>query len=305
MPPLRKRNQLKRRFEALELSFVKDMRPAETRFRRGERVFLVLFLCCLAFTAFLGCRTRDPAEASFNAAEEFYGNGRFSEAINAYADVVNNHRDSAYAPKSQLRIATIYNRHLNDAKKATDAYTALFLMYPKAVEALSGMEDMAGIYSSAGEHGKSVEVYQRLKTEIAAEAERFQFMIASEYIKMNDFHQARIELKDILASSSNQALSATIRLKLADTYYIEGDARQAIGAYDEVMTLFPESDAAMEAMLGKAASLLEAGKKAEALKTLSELELKSPEAAPVKAGIKRIRARVAAGDKAIISDESR
>ncbi|MEK6531923.1 MAG: tetratricopeptide repeat protein [Deltaproteobacteria bacterium] len=302
---MRKRNQPKRRLEALGLSFVKYVRPAETRPKRGGRAVFVLFLSCLAFTAFLGCSTRDPAEASFNAAEEAFGNGRFREALNAYADVVNKHRASAYAPKSQLRIAVIYNRHLNDAKKAAHAYTSLFLMYPKAVEALSGMEDMAGIYSSAGEYSKSVEVYQRLKTALPAEAERFQFMIASEYIKMNDLHQARIELKDILASSSNQALSAAIRLKLADTYYVEGDVKQAIGAYDEVIILFPESDAAMEAMLGKAAALLEAGKKPEALKTLSELELKSPEAAYVKAGIKRIRARAAAEDKAIISDESR
>ncbi len=271
--------------------------------KEKKKGFFILLIASLAFTAALGCSSGDPSAASFNAAEELFGNGSFSEAQRLYADVVNNHRNSAYAPKSQLRIAAIYSRHLNDAKKAKDAYTSLFLMYPKSVEALAGMEDMAGIYSGEGEHGKAVEVYQRLKAEAPAEAERFQLLIASEYIKMNDFHQARIELKDMLSVSPDQALSAKIRLKTAETYYVEGDAAQAISSYDEVINLFPESDAAMEAMLGKAGALLEAGKKTEALKTLAELESRFQETGAIKARIKWIRARASA--EALTTDASR
>lgn len=199
--------------------------------------------------------------------------GALREAARRYAFVVTRYPGSAFAPQGQIKIARIYSR-LHDHEKAGYAYSALFFMYPGSAEALVGREELAALHSVDGEHMKAIEEYQRLFQALPASRQKFQYLIAMEYIRMNDFVQARAELKELNKIASNPGLSPRIRLHIAETYYLEGSYREALGRYDDVIRRFPENDAAVEAMLGKAVIFEEEGAFGKAIEVLEEVRAK-------------------------------
>lgn len=199
--------------------------------------------------------------------------GELREAAQRYAFVTTRYPGSDYAPESQLKIARIYTR-LEDFKKAEYAYSALFFMYPESAEALAGREELAFLHSQNGEHMKAIEEYQRLFQAVPERRQRFQYLIAMEYINMNDFVQARAELVELNNIVSNPGLSPRIRLHIAETYYLEGSYGQALAKYDDVIRRFPENDAAIEAMLAKARIHEEEGAFQKAVRVLEEVRMK-------------------------------
>lgn len=216
----------------------------------------------------------DPARRDFEEAESFLSQGALREAAQRYAFVVTRYPGSAYAPQSQLKIARIYSSRLQDYEKAEYAYSALFFMYPASAESLAGREELAALHSSKGEHMKAIEEYQRLFQALPGSRQKFQYLMAMEYIGMNDFVQARAELEELVKIAGNPGLSPRIRLHIAETYYLEGSYREALGRYDDVIRRFPENDAAVEAMLGKAAIFEEEGSFGKAVKILEEVRAK-------------------------------
>lgn len=244
--------------------------PSRTLFAR-TRLLHGAFLCFCLFV--LSACPVDPARKEFEEAESLMSQGALREAAQGYAIVVARYPGSVYAPQSQLKIARIYGR-TRDYEKAEYAYSALFFMYPGSAEALAGREELAALHSSQGEHMKAIEEYQRLFQALPGSRQRFQYLIATEYIAMNDFAQARAELAELNKITENPGLSPRIRLHIAETYYLEGSYREALVRYDDVIRRFPENDAAVEAMLAKAVIHEEEGSFGKAVEILKEVRAK-------------------------------
>lgn len=228
-------------------------------------------LCFCLF--FLPACPADPARRDFEEAGSYLDRGALKEAAERYAFVVTKYPGSAYAPESQLRIARIYVR-LDDIKRAEYAYSALFFLYPESPQAISGREELAALYSGNGEYMSAIEEYQRLFQALPESRQRFQYLIAMEYIKMNDFVQARAELNELNDIVTNPGLSPKIRLHIAETYYLEGSYREALAKYDDLIRRYPENEAAVEAMLGKALIYEEEGAYGQAVKALVDARAK-------------------------------
>lgn len=238
-----------------------------------------------------GCAV-DPAQREFERAERLLSEGSYREAIDQYSYVVSRFGGSAYAPRSQYKIGVIYDRNLSDEKKALNAYSALFFMYPASAEAALARHDVAKIYSRKGEYRKAVEEYQKLLEERPGEQEKVQYLIAMEYVKMNDFRQARIELTELLDKVSNPAVAPKILFQIANTYYIEGKMQKALSGYDEIISKYPETDAAIDARFGKAKALDEEGRLEEALSILRGLEGQYPNSEALNKSIELIEKRL-------------
>lgn len=228
-------------------------------------------LCFCLF--FLSACPVDPARRDFEEAGALMGRGSLKEAAERYAFVVTRYPASAFAPESQLRIARMY-ASLKDTERAEYAYSALFFLFPESQQALAGREELAALFSGNGEYMKAIEEYQRLFQALPESRQKFQYLIAMEYIKMNDFVQARAELNELNETVTNPGVSPKIRLHIAETYYLEGSYRKALERYDDLISRFPENEAAIEAMLGKATIYEEEGAYDSALRTLEEVRSK-------------------------------
>lgn len=234
----------------------------------GAALMLAFFIIC---SALYGC-SADPAEPVFNKAEKSLGLGSHIEAISQYTYVLAKYPASLYAPMSQYRIAYIYNKHLNERKKALEAYATLLLMYPASASVLTALTDMAAIYSQGGDHAKAIEFYQRLLKERREGRDEVQYLIAMEYILLNDFKQARVELMELIGKGARTRLTPNVYVQIANVYYIEGLHREAIEWYEKTISGFPDTDAGFEARLGLARSLNESGRPLDALEALKAIE---------------------------------
>lgn len=244
--------------------------------------------------ALAGCQSR-AASSNFQEAEALLAEGKYMAAIAKYEYVAETWKSSPYAPKSKYRVAYTYNRHLGDEKRATDAYLALYFLYPGSREAVQAREDLAGIYSERGEHSKAIEEYQWVLEKRPAREQRYRHLIAMEYIKLGDTAQARIELKELLALPLGEELATETYFQIANTYYIEGDNKNAIKAYDELILKFPDHRLSLDARLNKARILEEEEELMDALLILRGLEERYPNRDVITNLIKHIEKRLDEG----------
>lgn len=257
-----------------------------------------LFSCLLFFMAaaalLQGC-SFDRAHKAYEKGERLLGDGDYSGAIAEYSSVVSGFPSSEWAPKSQYRIVFIFNHHIDDMNGAREAFARLLVLYPGSEEAFLGRQDMAQAWSRKGEHRKAIEEYQRLIMERPGTRRTFQYRIALEYVMMNEFRQARVELVDLLDAITNPALAPLVRYEIANTYYIEGNMNEAIKRYDEIMDTYPGHPVAVESRLGKAKALDEAGRLDEALDILTGLLGEYPNKEAIETRIRWIHKRLRSG----------
>lgn len=246
---------------------------------------------CLLFTIFAGC-SQDPAMPAYEKAEELFSQRAYTKAINSYSNIVNKYPESPYAPASQYKIGLINHLYMADIRKAMNAYATLMLLYPDSKEVALARSDLADIYIHKGDYRKALGEYQWLvKNTGGAKRDNFQYQIAMAYLKLTDIKQARIELQEVIKSSLNSPLGPKVYYEIANTYYLEAHYKEAIKAYELVASLYPNSQYAYEAQLGKAVCIEETGNLAEAVELYKELEKSYPNPGVIKIRLDAIEAR--------------
>ena len=238
-----------------------------------------------------GCTARGEEEA-FKKAQEHLIEGNYEKAITGCAAFIERFPQGRLAPQCQYMIGYVYSRHLSNPRKAMDAYSLLFYLYPDSPQVYLAREDRAKIYSSMDDHVKAIGEYAWLvengpyKTK-----DLYRYKIALEYIKADDFRQARIELAGLLKEMPQTPLSPDIHYHIAITHYLEGNLKEAIEAYENIISSFPGHPVYMEARLGKAQAIEESGRLGEAFKILLGLEKEYPNADVVRVRMKSLRER--------------
>lgn len=239
---------------------------------KRSRSFIVITLLLLTAFFITGCG-EDPAKSIFTEAEKLVSDGYFGAAIEEYYKIIENHPNSKFARKSYYKLGYTYHRYLNKKRNAIDVYSALFYLYPDSIEARLAREDRAEIFSSTGKHRRAIEDYDTLlQTSPADKTNKLQYLIAMEYISMNDFMQARIELQEILNRSPDKKMLPNIHYRIAAAYHLEGSLDDAIENYEKVINNYPRTRLAIEARLQKGISLGEAGYFEEAISELKMIE---------------------------------
>lgn len=230
----------------------------------------------LAAAFLIGC-SAPPEVALFDEAERKLGEGSYAAAVDAYSRVVLAYPESEYAAPSLYRKGFIYDRHMGEPVKAIEAYASIFFLYPESGEVVMARRERASIFSRLGDHLNSIEEYGWLMEKgPAREKDGFHFKIAMEYVKMNDFGQARVEMEELLSASPGTPLAPEVRLQIANSLYLEGFLTEAALSYGEVADEYMEKPQALEARLARAVVLEEMGSHREALVILKALEKDYP-----------------------------
>ncbi|MEE8574600.1 MAG: tetratricopeptide repeat protein [Thermodesulfobacteriota bacterium] len=250
-----------------------------------KKLFILTTICsALLLLSFSGC-SAPPSTKAFDDAELLYSQGEYDQALNAYLSLLSKFPESPHAPKSQFRTAHIYNRYLENIPKALKAYAELFYLYPESSELESAALERAKLYSSVGEHWNAIEDYKwLLEKSTKQDHNQYLYQLAMEYVKLNDFKQARVELAALLGKSPKLALAVKAKYQIATTYYLQSNHKEAIKAYEEIINNHGKSEMAMEAIIGKGASLEESGKLSEALAIFKSIagEYKNTDAINIK-----------------------
>jgi TolA-binding protein len=212
----------------------------------------------------------------FNEAELQLSQGEYLQAIKTHNTLLKKYPDSQLAPESLFRKGHIYYRYLDNIEMAMMAYHELALLYPESVKLVDAAKDRGEIYSTLGKHWKAVQEYEWLLTR-ARHSERgdFQYLIAMEYFKMNDFKQARIEFTEILNTNSATALAPEIHFRIATSFYLEKNLVESLKAYKLVVKKFPNHGLAFQSSINIAQIYADAEKLTEAIDMLKRLKIKS------------------------------
>jgi tetratricopeptide (TPR) repeat protein len=276
-------------------------KEAAPKLKTLKPVYPLLVLCLVLL---MGC-SRDNAKGRFEGAETSLGNGEFERAIEEYRSIANAVGTTAYGPISLYKIASIYDRHLDDKPKAVEAYYTLYSIYPESAEAVEAREAMAIIYSEAGNHAKAIDEYQWVLEKSPAKEKHYRYLIAMEYLRMNDFRQTRLELRDLLDSLNmpdppppggpHYELIIKIYYQTANSYYLESRNTEATKAYDELISKYPGHPLSLEARLNKAHILIEDELFEPALEILNTLAGVYPHTETIDSMIKLTKKRIREG----------
>lgn len=239
----------------------------------------ILFLSSLSliiiFIATAGCG-KDPSIKIFNEAETRLSRGEYLSAITTHSKLLKKYPKSKLAPQSLFKIGYIYYRYLDNVELAMKTYDELAFLYPKSDQLANAARERGEIYSKLGKHWKAVEEYEWLLTRSETkERDGYQYLIAMEYFKMNDFKQARIEFAEIKDTGDEAGLAPEILFRVATSYYLEKNLTDSLSAYEEVVMRFPGHALAFESGVGIAQIHSDAGRLSEALNVLKELKTKS------------------------------
>lgn len=249
------------------------MKPSNSIFKKT--LFQVSFLLITLLFSFPGCGS-DPSMAIFNEAELQLSQGEYLQAIKTHTNLLKKYPDSQLAPESLFRKGHIYYRYLDNIEMAMKAYHELALLYPESAKLVDAAKDKGEIYSTLGKHWKAVQEYEWLLTRSRpSERGDFQYLIAMEYFKMNDFKQARIEFAEILNTNSATTLAPEIHFRIATSFYFEKNLTESLAAYKLVIEKFPDHALAFQSNINIAQVYADADKLTEAIELLKRLKTKS------------------------------
>ncbi len=252
----------------------------------------VILVVVAAFAA--GCG-RDKAGSRFAEAEELFGSGEYTAAVEQYSKLVKEFQSSSHAPVSQLRVAEIYDRHLADARRAIDAYSMLQYLFPESPEAGVARERVAELYARTGAHVRAAEEFERLAAERPEDGARLTYRAGVEYLEAGDDRRALERFTTVVERWEGAGIAPDAHYRIAYVHYLRGNSKLAIEEYDRLIERDPGGELAAEAAMGKARALEDAGRLREALEVLEGLIGRYPNEEALRVHIDWVRKRLGLG----------
>lgn len=102
-----------------------------------KRTITLLTVIPLLFLIVLGCEKKPSEDQLFNDAKKLQEEGKYTDAVASYQNLVNQYPRGKYAPQSQFMIGFIYANELKEYDKAEKAYQKFLDAYSSSAD--SGM----------------------------------------------------------------------------------------------------------------------------------------------------------------------
>lgn len=237
---------------------------------------------------------------SFNLAEELILEGEYSNAVELYRRIYDEHPDFDLAAKSLYRAGEVQNLFINQYHAALLAFLRLEKEYPDSPHVLPALEQEADIYKNRlRDYGRAAALYQKLVDREREPADRFLYELADCYFRVNNFEQARIEFENLLKMWPDSAYVAEVRYRVGVAYSLEGDLNAAEKVFLQVIKDLPDDPFATEALFSLASVLEEQERLREALKILNNLEGVYPNADAVEQKKAQVEERIKTKKRAI------
>ena len=241
------------------------------------RLLVILVpLCLLIVTGWLGyyyATLEQRLYGNFNLAEKLILDGEYTQAVELYRGLYEDHPDFVLADKALYRAGEVQNLFSNKYQEALLAFLRLEKEYPDSPHVLPALEYEADIYKNRlRDYGRAAALYQKLVDRGREPIDRFLYELADCYFRLNNFEQARIEFENMLKGWPDSQYVTEVRYRIGVAYSLDGKLKQAEEVFRQVIKDFPEDQFATGARFSLASVLEEQERLRESLKILIELE---------------------------------
>ena len=191
------------------------------------------------------------AEAVSQVAKTYRSNKKYTEAIELYNYVVDNHPDNLFAIWAQVRIAEI-NIELGVEEAidaAVDKLRTQFSEHPLIGEALYTVAEK---FSRAKKHDKSAELHQYNVAQHPEDmyAMRSQAKIIASHIRNFNESDADAAIEKLISVFSGQSTLPQEVYQVANIYKDAGQSSRALQLYQRVAQTWPDDDSAILSQKG-------------------------------------------------------
>lgn len=198
-------------------------------------------------------------EAMMAKAETFTVTGRRADALSVYNDVIEGYPSTAQARRASLMVA-MNRMNGGDRAGAIEAYRKVVETYPSSQEARVALDDLKNIYAEDGQLPEYVMFVNSVAGAPEVEISDFEataFANAEERF-LTDHNADR--LRAYVSQFTSGANLPKALLYLAEDAAEAGNADDALAYATRIVSNYPDTDEAEEAMLIKADSELAQGK---------------------------------------------
>ena len=209
-----------------------------------------------------GCENHN-ARKNFNSAVQFWDNQQYEEALQNFIAVARTFPKHSLADDALYWIATTYHFYLNRPAQAIVYYKSLIQQYPRSEFAINSNFYIAKIYEQSSNSSyieNAIYIYQDLLNSEEINSEQIKktyFAIVNNYLKVEQYQNARIILKKMYNKYSNDdIILGDIYFLVASSYEKENKLRFAEITYREALKKVRNRQIRKKNML-RIASLLE------------------------------------------------
>jgi TolA-binding protein len=224
----------------------------------------------------------------------------YESAAKAFQRIYERHPGFSLAPQAIFQSGEILNLYLQKYHEALLAYLLVEKDYPNTELSRRAQRQVAEIYKNRlRDYPRAIVAFQKLLDSGAEGGDRIQYEVADTYFRLENFEQARIEFESLLKNHPGSPLLPEVAYRIAVTWSLEGQPKEAESAFRRVVERWPESSYALEAQFGLATSLEEREELREALALLETLQKSYPNTEAVKKKIEQVQERMRKKKKAI------
>ncbi len=255
----------------------------------------ILAVAVIGLGLVTGCKSKSNEE--LDQAGAYLSKGDYGRALKIYQSITAKFPAGEVSAKAMFLIGEINYLYLKKPQEAIEAYEEFVHTYPNDPNAQPARLNLARIYEEDLDKPQSaITCYQRVidfaDDNDQEKAPYSRWRIARNYDALGQTEQAMVEAQILLEKYPRNKYAEEAKLLLADIEYMKGDYEKAAMAYGNILTKLPDSTAAGEARLGRAACYEEQGKLEEALADYTFLLPTHPEPEVIKRRIARLKAKL-------------
>ena len=232
-------------------------------------------------------------------AEKLWKQKSYDRAIQLYLNLIDEDPKNPRVPELLLQVGDIYNLSLGQIDKAIQTYDLVAVRYPSTNYALQAFVRKGELYFGSDQFEKALREYQNILENFPnlKDIDTYRLRLGICHIKLKQFEAARREFKAILDADLKTPLADQVLFHTANSYFLEGNAAQAIPIYQSLIDHYPKSSLLDEAKFNMADCYEDLGNFDRALAIYKEIQNTYPNPKVIELQIQRNQERRAEDEK--------
>lgn len=262
------------------------------------RAALLLALAVFLPVLLGGCQSGAEARQLAEKARTLWESGRYQDAARNFVTLSELYPSSSLAEESLFWAASLYHHYLHDAELASRYYQHLIVTYPKGHNFFEAKLNLAEVYAENPDtRHRALQTYQQLvlAPEMAPQQDLLRLKIARLNVQLGKMDQARMAVRDLMVNHPKSDLLPQAAYLVGYSYYLEKRYELALYVFRRTAQDFSGTPVALRAQFFVADTLEEQGHMREALKAYDELRSTYPNPDIVEKRIRTLQARIRRG----------
>ena len=258
--------------------------------KKITRVFSTfIFATFFLSGCFLSYQNKD-----YKKAKEALTASKYKQAVKYFDRVIKRHPESSLAMKSAREAAIVSLFHVKDFESAIGFYNHLVINSRDSDERIWAKKNIASIYfEKLTDYKQAIKAYNTLISlpHSLDEKVEYKLAVAKSYYHLNDFYQAEVEVKELLAKKLRPEQRFKADLFRGNILMTAKKLDAAVEVFSQLLKEYPELSKAEKVGVSLAVSYEELNEYDKAIATLEEMKKGNAESDFIDFKIKRLRER--------------